>query len=64
MEAAERQGPDASEAEGLQIAREVIAAIRPRVQGIQLTRARSGGELCLRLLREVAEREGNAAGVG
>ena len=64
MEAAEQRGPDASEAEGLQIAREVIAAIRPRVQGIQLSPARSGGELCLRLLREVAQREGNAAGVG
>jgi homocysteine S-methyltransferase len=52
MRAAEDRGPEAAAAEGLAIAREVLAAIRPLVQGVQIVAP--GGEIgpALALARE------------
>ncbi len=64
MEAAEGKGAEMARQEGLQIAREIIQAVRPRVQGIQVTPSRSGVELSLDLLREVTAQEESPQGVG
>ena len=57
MGVAEARGPDTAKDEGLKIAREIVAAVRPRVQGVHVTQSRAGVDQSLDFLREVSGRE-------
>jgi homocysteine S-methyltransferase len=52
MRTAQGHGPDAAAAEGLAIAREVLAAIRPLVQGVQIVAPAGEFAPALALARE------------
>ena len=52
MRRADASGPHAALEEGLQIALEVIGAVRPLVQGIHLNAPRRNVSVALRVLKE------------